>query len=355
MGLVRLLLAIAVVFAHTPIRHALTGGRLAVEAFFMISGFYVALVLEKSYSRPADFYVNRYLRLAPAYWVVALLSLISWLALGVKPFPESIDSGVSFGPATWAFLSLANATMFFQDAVMFACDSTVDGLHFATDFHACRPPLYGALLVPQAWSLGVELAFYACAPWLMRLQNRWLLGLVAVSMVIKLALFFAGFAKDPWDYRFFPSEIFLFLLGSLSYRLRGKIGILSDGRAYGLKVFGMIAFCLIYSKMPFGSAFYYLFLILLFVSLPALLDFSSRHFWDRKIGELSYPIYLSHVLVISWLQVFAGELGAWSFSAVAILGTCVFSFVLYQFVDVPMEHIRAHRRASGRVSLAGRV
>lgn len=343
MGLLRLILAAAVVFAHTPLRTALTGGRLAVEAFFMISGFYVALVLERNYRRPSDFYVIRYLRLAPVYLVLATASLASWSLYGVKPFPESALPLPELSASAIAFLSLTNVTMFFQDMTMFMCDAS-GGLHWVSDFRACEPPLYGALLVPQAWSLGVEIAFYALAPWLLRLRSSWLVAIAIAAIALKAGLYASGLRRDPWDYRFFPSELFLFLSGSLAYRWRNEFAWLSETCLPKLKVLGMITFALIFSQLPFSSGFYGLFLITLFLSLPALLRFSSDHAWDRRIGEISYPLYLSHVLVVGWLQHAGVGLGKWSFSFVALTIAILLSYALYQLVDIPMERFRAARR-----------
>jgi len=51
MGLLRLILAISVVLAHTSyiFGFGLVGGQAAVQAFYIISGFYMALVLNEKY------------------------------------------------------------------------------------------------------------------------------------------------------------------------------------------------------------------------------------------------------------------------------------------------------------------
>lgn len=347
MGLLRLLLAAAVVLAHTPLHDELTGGRLAVESFFMISGFYVALVLDRSYRRPTDFYVNRYLRLAPTYLVLAAASLVSWVAFDVKPFDESAQSLAGLTTPAAGFLAFTNLTMFFQDVVMFLCDAPT-GLHWVSDFRRCTPPLFGYLLIPQAWSLGVEIAFYATAPWLLKLSTRTLLGVVLASMGIKALLFAQGLRHDPWDYRFFPSELFLFLTGSLVYRGRSAWRLLADDCLPSLKVWGMIVFTLVFSSLPFGGGLAYLYLSLLALSLPALLKFSSDRTWDRQLGELSYPLYLCHVLVISWLHSSSLEMAPWPYSLCALGSALALSWSMYRLVDLPMERFRSLRR--GRAS-----
>ncbi|MBL8279699.1 MAG: acyltransferase [Pelomonas sp.] len=343
MGLLRLLLAAAVVFAHTPVHNLLTGGRLAVESFFMISGFYVALVLDRTYRQPRDFYINRYLRLVPVYLVVAGASLLSWTLYGVKPFPESALPASDWGSSALGFLLMTNATMFFQDMTMFMCAGG-EGLSWVADFRSCSPPLYGALLVPQAWSLGIEISFYALAPWLLRMRTRWVVALALASVAVKVVLYFQGFKRDPWDYRFFPSELFLFLLGSLAYRWRDSKQWLSRDAIPGLKVWGLLAFGLAFSRLPFASGFYFVFLAALFFSLPALLAFSNRHAWDRKLGELSYPLYMVHVLAIAWLEVVIPGDRSWGFAWLAVGVSLVASAALYRFVDVPMERVRSARR-----------
>jgi peptidoglycan/LPS O-acetylase OafA/YrhL len=82
MGLIRVLLALAVVdfhavrFASSP--HFLNlpwiNGGVAVQSFFVISGFYMALILSGKYAGRGVFvfYRARFLRLYPAYWIVAI-------------------------------------------------------------------------------------------------------------------------------------------------------------------------------------------------------------------------------------------------------------------------------------------
>ena len=77
MGTVRTLLALAVVFAHCY-GFMFTGGMLAVQIFYMISGYLMSLILlnENAYTNLKSFYINRALRLFPIYWIVAATSLL---------------------------------------------------------------------------------------------------------------------------------------------------------------------------------------------------------------------------------------------------------------------------------------
>ena len=84
MGLLRLLLAVSVVLVHTrgcfgfrPLAAAE-----AVQTFYMISGFYMAMILTEKYRGPGSyrlFLTNRFLRIYPIYWITVGLSIFAWL------------------------------------------------------------------------------------------------------------------------------------------------------------------------------------------------------------------------------------------------------------------------------------
>ena len=78
MGLIRLLLAISVITVHASPIFGLNfiQGQLAVEVFFMISGFYMALILSEKYTSNKTFIGNRFLKIFPTYWIILVLCLI---------------------------------------------------------------------------------------------------------------------------------------------------------------------------------------------------------------------------------------------------------------------------------------
>ena len=76
MGIFRVCLALCVVLSHglnLPIPAATAD--VAVQTFYIVSGFYMGLVLTEKYHSPSSFFLNRALRLYPAYFVVALATL----------------------------------------------------------------------------------------------------------------------------------------------------------------------------------------------------------------------------------------------------------------------------------------
>src|SRR5579884_1438107 len=95
MGILRVYLALCVIAAHATsngLPRSLHSGKEAVQIFYLISGFYMALVLSSRYDAPKAFYLSRFLRIFPTYWIVAGVTL-AWCAV----------AGVASGH--WLFLS----------------------------------------------------------------------------------------------------------------------------------------------------------------------------------------------------------------------------------------------------------
>ena len=90
MGYVRFLLALSVLFIHSSPVFGVTTTipcYLAVQLFYIISGFLMALVYSEKYQftdQPYYLFIsNRFLRLFPMYWFVVVCVLILSLIFGV--------------------------------------------------------------------------------------------------------------------------------------------------------------------------------------------------------------------------------------------------------------------------------
>jgi peptidoglycan/LPS O-acetylase OafA/YrhL len=228
MGFLRLYLALCVVNAHTGnlFPWLVPRGRHAVELFFIISGFYMAMVLSQRYNSVSDFYKSRWQRIAVPYYVHLVLIVLAsvvcgiffsqWLALAAfasNPFTTNGPVGILAASAT-------NLTIFGQDAVLFFRDNAGEGFRFTPAFASHPEPLYRFLVMPQCWSVSIELAFYAIVPFLNRWNSIWLGGLLLLSSSLRFITYGPmGMNNDPWIYRFFPFELTWFLSGMLGWRL----------------------------------------------------------------------------------------------------------------------------------------
>ena len=93
-------------------------------------------------------------------------------------------------------------------------------LSFIHDFNHGEGTLATGLVIPPAWTLEVEFAFYLVAPFIVRRSARAIAAVLFASLALRLILQFGfGLQDDPWSYRFFPSELAVFLVGALGYRV----------------------------------------------------------------------------------------------------------------------------------------
>jgi peptidoglycan/LPS O-acetylase OafA/YrhL len=209
-------------------------------------------------------------------------------------------------------LLISNAFIFGQDWVMFmAADQ--GRLSLTSDFSKNVLPLSKGLLIPQAWTLGVELTFYLIAPFVLT-KKKLLILLLCASVLLRLYLIKIGIGhQDPWVYRFFPTELALFLSGALAHQillpfykrvLKENIHQYSKAMTYLL-----IFFTLLYAQITLDASIkkYVLFSAYIFL-LPFIFLFQDQNKVDKWIGELSYPIYINHMLVMFWVAYAAENL-----------------------------------------------
>ncbi|ALM84720.1 acyltransferase [Bordetella sp. N] len=346
MGLLRTLFALSVVLDHSPYNqgNVLVGGRLAVQLFYVISGFLISYILNANdtYRSTARFYTNRALRIYPTYLAVAAIAL----AVNLVANPAFMQVYDRIPPIADLCLVLANVFIFGQDWIMFA--GIKNGLLTWTgSFANSDVPLYDGLLVPQAWTLGVELSFYLIAPFILRSLRAVLLLFVA-SLVLRVVLLELGVAQsDPWSYRFFPLELALFLAGALSHRLLLPFFERLSQRVRYLPETATALFVL-YTLFHFSVTLNHnvrdaLVLMAFATFLPLTFIFQSRYRLDKKIGQLSYPIYICHavvMLLVAQLATYLGITNALAISSLNALFSIAAAWLLYQGIDRRIERLR---------------
>lgn len=326
----------------------MVGGEIAVQAFYMISGYLMSFILveKKSYPSLAAFYANRALRLFPIYYVVLLLALsinVVGTAYTEPPFFETV--GAIDIPAMIVLL-LSNIFIIGQDVVMFLAYD--DGLHFTRNFRESDPLLFRGLLIPQAWTLSLELAFYLIAPFVLP-RPKLLISLFLTSALVKIYLISTGLGlQDPWSYRFFPSELSFFLVGALVHQGYNKyIKTSSLPAMRGGPILLVLVAASIFSYPLFSSELSkWVFLALVLCSLPALLQYQRENPIDNAIGELSYPVYICHMALLSPFNFLLKKTTGYggdsllisAFFVIIVLG---FSWGLNRVVGQRVEKIRA--------------
>lgn len=354
MGLIRFLLAFAVLFAHSTFHGKLmVPGDIAVQLFFIISGFYMTMILNTKYrSGTLAFFKNRFLRLYPIY--IATIVIIIAYGITTKYFSgiagnnwnlilTYLNAG-KISLSTAIFLYFSNISMLFQDVVMFL---KINGSHLSFgNFRDSNPRVYSMLLMPQAWSLSLEILFYAIAPFVVK-NKKTILIVFLISFAARTVLHLFGYYQDPFSYRFFPSEISVFLLGAASWHLYRDFQFeLVKKLLVPIQVGLGIVFVVWPYLFAFDDMARYLFFVPFALFVPYLYNHYSNNSLDYKIGELSYPFYLVHYLALQAAAFFISKLfGKTGLSNVivvllAFVITTVISMLLLHFVQGRVEKIR---------------
>ncbi len=239
--------------------------------------------------------------------------------------------------AVQIILIASNLFIFGQDLIMFMAVNPDTGVtEWTSNFRHSAPALYNLSLVPQAWSVGIELCFYLAAPFLFRLKVSWVI-LILIPSIITRFLYKKGLNFDPWNYRLFPTELALFILGHMSYIIYQK-KIFNNTAVNQILFFVICLSILTWNYISFPG-----FLILLYafvtVSIPFVFQFTKSSSLDAKIGDLSYLIYISHFFIINFISLFKIEKKNLN-NIVILISTVVFAFVLNKFIADKIETVR---------------
>jgi peptidoglycan/LPS O-acetylase OafA/YrhL len=351
MGTIRFLLALSVLLEHIgpsgPLH--LLGAHTAVQSFYIISGFYMALVLNEKYVGVNGSYTlflgNRLLRLYPSYLVLLAIAIATQLLF--RHYAGATDDALGRWIEQWGGMrGITRVLIAVPNVILFGLDSHVFLSYDASSGLATFSPrftptaLYKFDFIPQAWSLGVELWFYLLAPLLVRRGVRILIAMAAASLGLRVAGFLLfGVKGDPWHYRFFPFELMFFTAGAIGYR---AYAYLRERRMYDRRLaiaalVAVLAFMVAYMHLPAYKVdlFYY---PLFAAAVPLLFMLSKDSRIDRYIGELSYPMYISHLLVLYVLT----RLN-WPMPLLAPLFTVAISIAVFELIDRPVERFRQNR------------
>ena len=337
-------------------------------------GFYMALISSK-YTSLTQFYASRVLRIFIPYWIVfgivlgvsASIGLLfgEWMAL--QPYVSYTSDQNGFLGVF--FTALTNISIFFQDWILFIKHDSGEPLSFTCNFWESRNALWRYLIVPQAWSIGIELTFYLLVPFLTKLSNKYLLITIFFSLLIRVAAYgFLLLCKDPWTYRFFPFEIALFLFGILGCRvyriMRERFPlfkfVITESKQYAVfsiclaELFFLLKTGTDFCGKWIGNDYANLFSYMVWAGLiPVLFCLSHKCGMDRYIGDLSFPIYLVNVFVVSIAEMTItgiGIPGPW-LGRISALGSIAAAVALMKYFITPFEN----RRQAFAKSIANRI
>lgn len=320
MGFLRLFFALNVFFGHSG---TIANSIPSVESFFIISGFYISLILNEKYTEKKKksnflFITNRFLRIYPSYWIVLILLFL----LKVHRYDISLNL------TSFSLSDIIQNILIFPSVNLF-----INKGEFIKGF-----------LNPPAWSLGIEFIFYFLAPFIVRNSKR---------------AFFIFIMSFPLGFLFYDVKVlqvfYLFMLGSLSYFAYKKFWILKKSvfaqRKMEKRVFlgTIIVIGVLAMMMPNLLSIHNLWIqVVYYVGIasvmPFIFSFTSKSRVDRLLGNFSYPVYVCHQLV---LEFFWGKVSSPNVHIIIVaLFVLSLSFILYKFIDVPIQKYKLKRNTA---------
>jgi peptidoglycan/LPS O-acetylase OafA/YrhL len=258
-------------------------GYLAVDVFFILSGFVLAHTYEKRLAEGLS--VGAYMRLrlkrlAPVYWAGTALGIL--MLVIIKAYAPA---GSFFTPVQIAGLSLMALALIPQ--------LTLGGLAYPAN--------------AVAWSLGGELmANWIHARWLHKASTRALLGWIALGWGICIAYGYLNpygwcFGARAADVLMTPPRAFAaFLMGVVLFRAH-KAGLLK--RLPSLQPLILLTLWIVIAGIPTPTATPTFDMLVVIAASPLLIALLARaapvapraFLW---LGTVSYPLYASHLALV---------------------------------------------------------
>ena len=339
MGLLRLILAFSVIFGHTIANDHFffhpfffINASAAVVCFFTVSGFYMAYVINEKYKFVGGwrkkFLFNRCLRMYPAYYLFLALYLVFQIYVGT---PNFLTGFAGLSASYRALIAFLNFSVVGQDVyAMFLERRNID------------PML--AIPIAQAWSIAVELELYAAAA-LLFASRFGLFASLGIGIVLRLLMQSLGLIVFPIGGMLVFNVFLFFALGGCGYILYKRIEnwpVALRGVIAGALVTIFIFYSWRYNgfwKLEARGNDYRLTLLYFGVALatPFIFSLSRKSKLDNFLGNLSYPVYLCHILVFDVVS----HLGP--YAKIKYLPTALIlalSYAAYKYVEEPVQGIR---------------
>jgi peptidoglycan/LPS O-acetylase OafA/YrhL len=296
----------------------------------------MSLVITETYGNSATgighFYLNRALRLFPTYWAVVLGCAVAY-ALGL------LSSGIlglnASGPPTLRAAQILDQLTVLPQAVW--RNVTLD-----TSLETNR------LSIGLYYTVGLEMMFYALAPFVVLRRTGVIVALLAASVALHFLPFGLGLPSRQWQYEFFPSTLMFFVAGILAFRLYQTARHWRFPHWIGwtavpvVVAYGAIVPYALYTNHWLPLALY----ALLALATPFLFIASRTSKLDRLCGDLSYPLYVVQGLAMGLLGAsMTGPSGReWWGLALAL----ALSAAIHLAIERPVERWRRRFRVAER-------
>ena len=325
-GLRAIAILLVIIFHAFP--KFLRGGFIGVDIFFVISGYLITSIILKNQSQNnfslLDFYSRRIKRIFPALIVVLTFCLVAgWFIFFGNEY-EFLGKHITAGSVYISNFVLQSESGYFD------IDSEL------------KPLLH-------LWSLAIEEQFYVIFPLLLIAGKRFRVNpLLIISMCLSVSFLtnVIQIHDKPTEVFFFPySRAWELLIGSfvayLSIHSIGKNQ--AEKFANPLSWLGVILILSAWIFLDSKKILFPSWWALMPTLGTACLIFSGEKAWFNReilaskiaifIGLISYPLYLWHWILLSFLKITEVEkLNSWLKISILIISV-IFAWLTYHFIE----------------------
>jgi peptidoglycan/LPS O-acetylase OafA/YrhL len=327
------------IFLSIPHIPANLSNRQAVDVFIILSGFAIAVLIDRSHEPYGIYIARRALRIFPVYWVYLSASVAITLLL---PFVWQDAPAGAMKEARSHIL--ASSISYFWPNIA----THIPALHSLIPDRIIPQGEYAFL--GQAWSISLEWQFYLIAPFvipaLLAARRSWsmALGLLAVFLVLafigrampmgfvgRYAIFFAiGIATHHllnWQQ---TRSIQTSTIATIAIFVIGALVLLRVPSVLPISIWVAVSACVLAHINAYKSR-----LSQLLTSRVAL--------W---IGERSYSVYLAHMIPLTIGMNALEKAGieepithAVSLLIITVLGTAALAYLSFRWIEQPFQRL----------------
>jgi len=328
----RAIAVLAVVIFHA-FPSLIAGGFIGVDIFFVISGYLISGIvlsgLEKESFSFSDFYLRRIKRIFPALFLILVTCLfVGWLVLMPDEF-KMLGKHIAGGSVFASNFILQNEVGYFG-----AEAESKQLLHL--------------------WSLAVEEQFYIVWPFMlwMAFKRKWnLLVVIALAAAVSFYLNIrqAGINLSA-DFYYPQTRFWELILGGALACIARKFPQVQGGRGKAvfnaMSIVGLLllagGFWLLDKEIGFPGKW-----ALIPVVGAILIILAGPHAWVNRVvlshpvlvwvGLISFPLYLWHWPVLSFLRTVLAETPGASVRCAAVLASVFLAWLTFRFIEKPIR------------------